>query len=167
MIQTQGSLADPDGWRQFLTVSVVGSGGGRGTSGVGCPPLKRTRQTPAMIVMRSVPTNRKVGAAKAVPASRAPRRLRMVMTIRIPTHRETVCGSKDGNAETKALTAAENAYCGRQDVIGEERGRGKQAGRCAKPTIFLISDARRVSRTFAAVGGHPAPEKAVSARSSG
>jgi hypothetical protein len=84
------------------------------------------------------------------------------MTIRIPTHRETVCGSKDGNAETKAPTPAENAYSGRQDVIGEERGRGKQAGRCAKPTIFLISDARRVARTFAAVGGHPAGESCFS-----
>jgi hypothetical protein len=31
----------------------------------------------------------------------------MVMTIRMPTQRETMCGSKDGTADTKAPTPAE------------------------------------------------------------
>src|SRR6267142_2318469 len=44
---------------------------------------------------------------KARPASRMPRRFRMVMTTRIPTQSATVCGCSEGTAETSAPTPAE------------------------------------------------------------
>ena len=36
------------------------------------------------------------------------------------------------NGRDQGTNACRNAHCGREDVIGEERGRGKQAGTCAK-----------------------------------
>src|SRR3984885_2009795 len=92
---------------QYLTASVMGGGGGSAATGVGCPWLRRTRRSPAAMVMSSVPTKRYVGTAKTTPASRTPRRLMMVMRIKMPTHIEVVCGSNDGTAETNAPTPAE------------------------------------------------------------
>ncbi len=43
-----------------------------------------------------------------------------------------MCGSKDGTAETKRADSRGNAHRGGENVVGEERGRGEQAGRCAK-----------------------------------
>src|SRR6266513_1962906 len=44
---------------------------------------------------------------KATPASRTPRRFRMVITARIPTQRAAVRGCSEGTAETNAPTPAE------------------------------------------------------------
>ncbi len=83
--------------------------------------------TPATMVMRSVPTKRYVGTAKTTPASRTPRRFRMVMTIRMPMQRETVCGSKLGNGRDQGADSGGNAHGDGENVIGEQRGRGQQA----------------------------------------
>jgi hypothetical protein len=54
----------------------------------------------------------------------------MVMTIRMPRQRETMCGSNDGTAQS--ADPCGNAHGGSENVIGEECGCGKQAGRRAK-----------------------------------
>src|ERR1035441_9712496 len=80
----------------------MAGGGGRGTAGVGCPPLIRTRSTPARMVMSSVPTNRYVGTAKTVPASRTPRSLKMVMTIRRVLFRSSCSHAPDAAVTAKS-----------------------------------------------------------------
>ena len=91
----------------LLGAIVAACMGAGAATAMGCPPEANDLITPTTSVIESVPTKRYVGIAKAVPASRTPRRLRMVMTTRIPTQRTTVCGSKEGTAETKAPTPAE------------------------------------------------------------
>jgi len=52
-------------------------------------------------------TKRYVGAMKATPASRTPRKFTIVTRSRMPRQIDSVCGCKEGMAEMSAPTPAE------------------------------------------------------------
>ena len=54
-----------------------------------------------------------------------------------------------GNGRDQGANSCGNAYCGCEDVIGKERGRGKQPGRCAQ-----IKARHGVGATAGGIGGN-------------
>src|SRR6267143_1171763 len=52
------------------------------------------------------------------------------------------------NRRDQSTNSRGNAHCGRENVIGEERGRGKQAGRCAK-----VESRHGIGATAGGIGG--------------
>src|SRR5581483_6053278 len=73
----------------------------------GWPPASSVFTVPMTSTAISDTTNAYVGRTNARPASRTPRKLTTVMSTRIPRHRYSVYGCREGSAEINAPTPAE------------------------------------------------------------